>query len=145
MLSQFLIRWQNPPADMIIFGAGGAGHFIKMIHNGIEYGIMQSLAEGFEILEKAPYRLDLLKVAKLWQKGTLVSGFMLDRAADVLAKDPSLSKSSGCNQGWHREKASGRLSRQKRKTSLLRLLKDRLTLEKDHKLIRKFKNPLLQR
>ena len=85
----------KPSGGHDYFGAGGAGHFIKMIHNGIEYGIMQSLAEGFEILEKAPYRLDLLKVAKLWQKGTLVSGFMLDRAADVLAKDPSLSKSSG--------------------------------------------------
>src|SRR3989344_4880864 len=77
------------------FGEGGAGHFIKMIHNGIEYGIMQSLAEGFEVLEKAPYKFDLLKVAKLWQKGTLVSGFMLDRVVDVLKKDPNLSKSSG--------------------------------------------------
>lgn len=73
------------------FGTGGAGHFVKMVHNGIEYGIMQSLGEGFEVLEKAPYRFDLLKIAKLWQKGTLVSGFMLDRAADVLSKNPKLS------------------------------------------------------
>jgi len=85
----------KPSGGHDYFGEGGSGHFIKMIHNGIEYGIMQSLAEGLEVLEKAPYRLDLLKVAKLWQKGTLVSGFMLDRVADVLAKDPSLSKSSG--------------------------------------------------
>lgn len=77
------------------FGEGGAGHFVKMIHNGIEYGIMQSLGEGFEVLEKAPYKLDLLKVAKLYQKGTLVSGFMLDRAVDVLEKDQTLSDIEG--------------------------------------------------
>ncbi len=77
------------------FGDGGAGHFIKMIHNGIEYGIMQSLGEGFEVLEKAPYKFDLLKVAKLWQKGTLVSGFMLDRSVEALVRDPSLSGISG--------------------------------------------------
>lgn len=73
------------------FGEGGAGHFVKMVHNGVEYGIMQSLGEGFEVLEKAPYSFDLLKVAKLYQKGTLVSGFMLDRAVDALTTDPTLS------------------------------------------------------
>ncbi len=77
------------------FGEGGAGHFVKMIHNGIEYGIMQSLGEGFEVLEKAPYKFDLLSVAKLWQKGTLVSGFMLDRVVESLTKDPKLSNISG--------------------------------------------------
>ncbi len=85
----------KPKGGHDYFGEGGAGHFIKMIHNGIEYGIMQSLGEGFEVLEKAPYEFDLLRVAKLWQKETLVSGFMLDRAADALSKDPNLSKSSG--------------------------------------------------
>ncbi len=77
------------------FGTGGAGHFVKMIHNGIEYGIMQSLGEGFAVLEKSPYNLDLLDVAKLWQKGTLVSGFMLDRAIDALTQDPKLAKITG--------------------------------------------------
>jgi len=77
------------------FGEGGAGHFVKMIHNGIEYGIMQSLGEGFGALDKAPYKLDLLKVAKLWQKGTLVSGFMLDRVSEVLSKDSILSSIEG--------------------------------------------------
>lgn len=72
-------------------GEAGAGHFVKMVHNGIEYGIMQSLAEGFAVLEKAPYKFDLLKVAKLYQKGTLVSGFMLDRVVDALEKDPDLA------------------------------------------------------
>lgn len=77
------------------FGEGGAGHFVKMIHNGIEYGIMQSLGEGFEVLEKAPYSFDLLSVARLWQKGTLVSGFMLDRAVEVLEKDKKLESIDG--------------------------------------------------
>lgn len=77
------------------FGEGGAGHFVKMVHNGIEYGIMQSLGEGFGVLQKSPYSLDLLKVAKLWQKGTLVSGFMLDRTVDALTPDPTLSNVVG--------------------------------------------------
>lgn len=77
------------------FGEGGAGHFVKMVHNGIEYGIMQSLGEGFGVLEKSPYDLDLLKVAKLWQRGTLVCGFMLDRAVDALTPDPTLSNIVG--------------------------------------------------
>ncbi len=77
------------------FGLGGAGHFVKMIHNGIEYGIMQSLGEGFGVLEKSPYNLDLLKVAELYQKGTLVSGFMLDRAVEVFEKDKTLKNIEG--------------------------------------------------
>lgn len=77
------------------FGEGGAGHFVKMAHNGIEYGIMQSLAEGFAVLEKSQYKFNLLKVAKLWQKGTLVSGFMLDRAVDSLTQNPNLENMAG--------------------------------------------------
>ena len=77
------------------FGTGGAGHFVKMVHNGIEYGVMQSLAEGFGVLDKAPYKFDLEKVARLWQRGTLVSGFMLDRAVEVLSKPSILSSIEG--------------------------------------------------
>jgi 6-phosphogluconate dehydrogenase len=77
------------------FGEGGAGHFVKMVHNGIEYGVMQSLGEGFEVLEKSGYNFDLLKIAKLWQKGTLVSGFMLDRAVDALTQNPNLDNMEG--------------------------------------------------
>ncbi len=77
------------------FGEGGAGHFVKMVHNGIEYGIMQSLGEGFDVLEYAPYKFDLLKIGKLYQKKTLVSGFMLDRAVEVLEEDPHLGQITG--------------------------------------------------
>lgn len=85
----------KPNGGYEYFGTGGAGHFVKMIHNGIEYGIMQSLGEGFEVLEKAPYDLDLLKVARLYQKGTLVSGFMLDRLVEVLSNPSILSSIEG--------------------------------------------------
>ena len=77
------------------FGEGGAGHFVKMVHNGIEYGIMQSIGEGFGILEKSPYNLDLVKVAKLYQRGTLVSGFMMARTIEALFADPKLEKLNG--------------------------------------------------
>lgn len=69
------------------FGTGGAGHYVKMVHNGIEYPIMQSLGEGFGVLANSNYNFDLVKIAKLYQKGTLVSGFMLDRAVEALEDD----------------------------------------------------------
>lgn len=94
-IKPFLDSLAKPHGGHEYFGIGGAGHFVKMIHNGIEYGIMQSLGEGFGVLEKSPYKLDLLKIAKLYQKGTLVSGFMLDRAVEALSKDPHMEKVIG--------------------------------------------------
>lgn len=85
----------NPHGGHEYFGTGGAGHFVKMVHNGIEYGVMQSLGEGFGVLDKAPYDLDLLKVARLYQKGTLLSGFMMDRTVDALKSDPKLDSIVG--------------------------------------------------
>jgi 6-phosphogluconate dehydrogenase len=85
----------SPSGGHHYFGTGGAGHFVKMVHNGIEYGIMQSLGEGFEVLEKAPYKLDLADVARLYQRGTLVSGFMLDRVVEVLERNPTLAGMRG--------------------------------------------------
>ena len=77
------------------FGPSGSGHLVKMVHNGIEYGMMQSIGEGFGILEKSPYKLDLTKVSKLFQKGTIVSGFLMDRTAEVFSRDSSLSQVVG--------------------------------------------------
>jgi 6-phosphogluconate dehydrogenase len=77
------------------FGEGGAGHFVKMVHNGIEYPIMQALGEGFGVLADSKYNFDLLKIAKLYQKNTLVSGFMLDRAVEALQNDPRLEQIEG--------------------------------------------------
>lgn len=76
-------------------GVGGAGHFVKMVHNGIEYGMMQSIGEGFEVLKKSDYNFNLLKIAKVWSRGTIISGFLIDRAKDALSEDPQLSKISG--------------------------------------------------
>ena len=81
----------KPNGGYDYFGEGGAGHFVKMVHNGIEYGIMQSFGEGFEVLEKSSYKFDLLSIARLWQKGTIISGFLADRASDALSENPDLS------------------------------------------------------
>jgi len=85
----------KPRGGHTYFGVGGAGHFVKMVHNGIEYGMMQAIGEGFGVMDKSPYHLDLLKVAKLWQKSTIVSGFLIDRAKDALEKDKKLSDKEG--------------------------------------------------
>lgn len=85
----------KPKAGHEYFGKGGAGHFVKMIHNGIEYGYMQAIGEGFDILEHSPYKINLLKVSKLWQKSSLVSGFMMDRTVEVLEDDPHLENIVG--------------------------------------------------
>lgn len=77
-------------------GGVGAGHFVKMIHNGIEYGLMQAYAEGFEILRaKREYALDLHQVAQIWRHGSVVRSWLLDLTANALAEDPELSEIAG--------------------------------------------------
>jgi 6-phosphogluconate dehydrogenase len=72
-------------------GPCGAGHFVKMVHNGIEYGLMQAYAEGFAVLEgKKEFALDLHQVAEIWRFGSVVRSWLLDLAARALADDPSL-------------------------------------------------------
>jgi 6-phosphogluconate dehydrogenase len=72
-------------------GPHGAGHFVKMIHNGIEYGMMQALAEGFSILEhKKEFALDLYQISKIWQDGSVVRSWLLDLTANVFEKDRKL-------------------------------------------------------
>ena len=85
-------------------GPAGAGHFVKMIHNGIEYGLMQAYAEGFDILRHASsealppdhrYDFKLDEIAELWRRGSVVSSWLLDLAAIALAEDPQLEKYVG--------------------------------------------------
>ncbi len=76
-------------------GTHGAGHYVKMIHNGIEYGLMQAYAEGFELLQKSEYSLDLPKIAKLWNHGSVVRSWLLELAASELEKDPKLEQVKG--------------------------------------------------
>jgi 6-phosphogluconate dehydrogenase len=72
-------------------GPSGAGHFVKMVHNGIEYAMMQGYAEGFSIMKaKTPLSLDLAQIAKIWQKGSVVRSWLLDLTADALEKNPTL-------------------------------------------------------
>ncbi len=77
-------------------GPVGAGHFVKMIHNGIEYGLMQAYAEGFEILRAADhYQLDLHQIAGIWNHGSVVRSWLLELAAAAFAADPDLSQIRG--------------------------------------------------
>jgi 6-phosphogluconate dehydrogenase len=72
-------------------GPSGAGHYVKMVHNGIEYGMMQAYAEGFSILEaKEPLHLSLPQIARIWQKGSVVRSWLLDLTADALERNPEL-------------------------------------------------------
>jgi 6-phosphogluconate dehydrogenase len=72
-------------------GGSGAGHFTKMIHNGIEYGMMQAYAEGFEILHgKTDFGLDLHQIAEIWQHGSVVRSWLLDLTVNALAENPTL-------------------------------------------------------
>jgi 6-phosphogluconate dehydrogenase len=72
-------------------GPSGAGHFVKMIHNGIEYGMMQAYAEGFELMQaKEEFKLDLHQISEIWQYGSVVRSWLLDLAVLALAEDPKL-------------------------------------------------------
>ncbi len=72
-------------------GPAGAGHFVKMVHNGIEYGIMQAYAEGLDLLgHKKEFALDLLQVSKIWQFGSVIRSWLLDLTVDALGKNPTL-------------------------------------------------------
>ncbi len=80
------------PADgWLHVGPVGSGHYVKMIHNGIEYGMMQAYAEGFELMAASDYALDLGAVARLWNQGSVVRSWLLQLTADVLAADPALA------------------------------------------------------
>lgn len=76
-------------------GPAGAGHFTKMVHNGIEYGMMQAIAEGFEILEKSGYDLNLPAVAGLWNQGSVIRGWLMELTERALSKDPHLEAIKG--------------------------------------------------
>ncbi|MCH6575020.1 MAG: decarboxylating 6-phosphogluconate dehydrogenase [Bacteroidetes bacterium] len=73
-------------------GESGAGHFVKMVHNGIEYGMMQSYAEGLEILEKSPFNLDLKSIANGWRFSSVIRSWLLDLIVNALEDDPKLEK-----------------------------------------------------
>ena len=86
-----------PPDGYLYCGPAGAGHFVKMIHNGIEYGMMQAYGEGFALLEASPFSesLDFGEVARLWNQGSVIRSWLLELLEDAFAGDPRLSEISG--------------------------------------------------
>ena len=76
-------------------GPNGAGHFVKMVHNGIEYGLLQAYGEGFEILRTSAFDLDLERIASLWRNGSVVRSWLLDLLAQALEREPDLASVRG--------------------------------------------------
>jgi 6-phosphogluconate dehydrogenase len=79
-----------PPDGWLHVGGVGSGHYVKMIHNGVEYALMQAYAEGFELMSASDYGLDLPRIAALWNRGSVVRSWLLELTADALAANPTL-------------------------------------------------------
>jgi 6-phosphogluconate dehydrogenase len=84
-----------PEGGYAYVGPAGAGHYVKMVHNGIEYALLQGYAEGFEILNASDYQLDLHRIAELWRHGSVVRSWLLDLAAAAYQRDPELEALTG--------------------------------------------------
>ncbi len=84
-----------PPGGWLHVGPVGAGHFTKMVHNGVEYAMLQAYGEGFEILQKSEFDLDLHGIAELWRHGSVVRSWLLDLLERALAEDPTLEHTKG--------------------------------------------------
>ena len=76
-------------------GPSGSGHYVKMVHNGIEYGMMQAIGEGFDVLEASQYELDYTEVAKVWANGSIIEGLLMDMVLSAVTKDPKLTEIVG--------------------------------------------------
>jgi len=76
-------------------GPAGAGHFVKVTHNGVEYGMLQAIGEGFAVLEKGPYKLDFHQIAKIWNHGSVIRGWLMELAERAFQKDPKLESIEG--------------------------------------------------
>jgi 6-phosphogluconate dehydrogenase len=85
-------------------GPSGAGHYSKMIHNAMEYGIMQAYAEGFEILKASPYQFDMRQLSTLWNHGSVIRSWLLELAQMAFERDPELKSI----RGWVEDSGEGR-------------------------------------
>ncbi|MBA7466813.1 6-phosphogluconate dehydrogenase, NAD(+)-dependent, decarboxylating [subsurface metagenome] len=83
------------PDGYLHCGPSGAGHYVKMVHNGIEYAMLQALGEGFEMLRSAPYDLDMTAIARDWNNGCVIRSWMLELLGDALEGDPRLDTLTG--------------------------------------------------
>lgn len=94
-IKPLLTALQGPDA-LAHVGPAGAGHFVKMVHNAVEYGMMQAIAEGFDLLKNGPYTdLEVPAIAELWSHGTIVRSFLMELAAQALRKNPELAHIKG--------------------------------------------------
>jgi 6-phosphogluconate dehydrogenase len=93
-----------PPGGYAHVGPPGAGHFSKMVHNGIEYGMLQAYGEGFEILRQSEFKFDLHQVASIWRYGSVVRSWLLDLAVRAFEEDPDLKNI----RGWVEDTGEGR-------------------------------------
>ena len=99
-----IFRTLAPPGGYMHVGPSGAGHFVKMVHNGIEYGLLQAYAEGFDLLGASDFDLDLEKIATLWNQGSVVRSWLLELAERALTSDPKLENL----KGWVDDSGEGR-------------------------------------
>jgi len=90
-----LIRDISAENGYLHTGKNGSGHFAKMVHNGIEYGMMQAIGEGFEVLEKSQFDFDLKEVARVWSHGSVIRGWLMELMEKAFEKDPKLSGIKG--------------------------------------------------
>jgi 6-phosphogluconate dehydrogenase len=93
-----------PERGYLRVGDHGAGHYVKMIHNAIEYGLMQAYAEGFQLMHEGSYKVDVAAVASLWMQGSVVRSWLLELTARALAEDPNLAGL----KGWVEDSGEGR-------------------------------------
>jgi 6-phosphogluconate dehydrogenase len=93
-----------PPGGYAHVGPAGAGHFSKMVHNGIEYGLMQAYGEGFEILRASQFKYDLHQLASIWRYGSVIRSWLLDLIVRAFDEDPDLDKI----RGWVEDTGEGR-------------------------------------
>jgi 6-phosphogluconate dehydrogenase len=99
-----LLKTLAPKDGFLLAGPAGAGHFTKMVHNGIEYALMQGYAEGLSLLRASPFKPDLHAVCRLWNRGSVVRSWLLELAESALRKDPGLKGL----RGWVEDSGEGR-------------------------------------
>jgi 6-phosphogluconate dehydrogenase len=99
------VRDLAPEGGYLYCGPAGAGHYVKMVHNGIEYGIMQAYGEGFDILHASDYDLDLAAVARMWQNGSVIRSWLLELAGNAFEKEGNDLEGI---RGWVNDSGEGR-------------------------------------
>lgn len=112
-LAEPLFRAIAQPGGLAHVGASGAGHYVKMVHNAIEYGMLEAMGEGFELIEASPFALDKVQIASLWNHGSVIRSWLMELAARAFAQDAHLDEITGevgggstgswaIEEGWQR-------------------------------------------